>query len=438
MLLVTGDIPRLNARRYPGKTALVFEGRRTSFLELNRQVNRLANGLLSLGIKKGDKVAVIDGNSDRYVVIYLALAKTGALMVPLNFRYAPAEVSYVVQDCEAVAFIVGEDYVGLVNSVKAEFPRVRYYLLNGPDPPEGYESIDRIMEGAAEEEPPVELDEDDEFFIGYTSGTTGKPKGSVLTHRQRLYNSYGMIFEFDVDEDDVTLNVCPLFHALALHTTMQSFMIVGATNVIVRGFDAKAVYETIERERVTHMSGVPTMFTFLLNFPERDKYDVSSFKKCWYGGSIMPVEVLKQAIDYFEADFWQLYGLTEVGIVSVQKPKDQLRKAGVTGRELCHAEVRVVNEEGRDVRPDGKEVGEIIGRGKHLNMNGYYKAPQLDEEVMREGWFYTGDLAVMDEEGFFTIVDRKKDMIISGGENIYPREIEEVLYTHPGILEAAV
>lgn len=283
----------------------------------------------------------------------------------------------------------------------------------------------------------MNIQEYDESTIIYTAGTTGKPKGTLFTHHNNLMTAISVLIQADTKEYGRILHVAPLFHSAQLHLFLLSGTYLGATHVVLKPFDSKEVLETIERERITIFFGVPVMFSLMMSLPDFDRYDISSLRVCMYGAAPMAPETVKQAIKKFKTDqFYNLCGFTEAGPGGViLQPKDQIRKAGAAGKAPINMEARIIDERGNDV-PVGI-VGEFVVRSES-GMKCYYKDPEATKEAMRDGWLHSGDLGLMDDEGFITLVDRKKDMILTGGENVYSREVEEVLSTHPKILEVAV
>jgi len=432
-----GGMLARNARRHPEKEALVYGDRRYNYRQLNESVNCLANALVGLGVQKGEKVAFMMQNSDRYVITFMAVMKLGAVAVPVNFRLAAPEVEYIVNHSDSVVFIYDPEYGELVASVKEKLPRVRYLILAGAgEQPGDVLGWDRLVAVASPTEPGV-VDEADDCEILYTSGTTGRPKGALFDHHRILHVALTMVVHLGVNPGDRLLHVAPLFHSAQLNLFMVSGMYAGATHVVMRAFDPRAVLETLQRERITLFFGVPTMYNFMLQVPDFDSYDISSVTRFGYGAAPMPTELVRRALAKFPTNrFYNLCGLTEGGPSGVLlEPEDQLRKPGAGGKAIIGSEARVVDEAGQDVLPG--HVGEFILRGETV-MKCYYKNPDATAETLREGWLHTGDLATIDEEGYISLVDRKKDMIITGGENVYSTEVEQVLHQHPGVLEAAV
>ncbi len=441
-MIVLGDIPRKHARLDPQRECLVCEQTRLTWKDLNDRVNRLANGLARLGVSKEAKVAVLSLNCHKYIEIYYATAKLGAVAVPLNFRLSPDELVYVIDHSDSEILMVGQELMPVVKQIipKLKGIRERISLHHGE---EGWTDYEKLLESSSPEEPEVEVDEDDLCQLQYTGGTTGLPKGVMLTHRNYLTAAIGMGLANLFDPNDATLQVLPIFHTAWWPILVHHC--AGAKGVIVKRFDFNEILSLAERERVTHINMVPVLFSWLLDFPDLDKYDLSSIKYFTYAGAPMPAELMKRCIAKFGPIFQQGYGLTEAApLATILKEEDQCRLEGPpeltrrissAGRESLVTEVRVVDENDKEVEVG--QVGEIVVRGKNI-MKGYWKDPDLTAETMRGGWLHTGDLATVDEYGYIYIVDRKHDMIITGGENVYPYEVEKVLYEHPAVLEAAV
>jgi fatty-acyl-CoA synthase len=432
-----GDIIGLNARRYPDKTALVMENEFLSFHQLNQQTNQLAHGLLSLGVKPGDKVAIFAENCLEWVIVNLAIVKCGGVAVPLNFRYKKDELIYAINNSETSVLFFGAEFFSIIEEAKDEFASMVKLVAMYGETLESKLSLKSLMDGRSTSEPAVRVDPTWPAAIMYTSGTTGSPKG-VLTSHSGFFGIYiGLIVEGDVHHDDVTMVSLPLFHGGGMHSLVLPQLLMGSTSVIMgRGFDPDKVLDTVTRYGVTLTMWVPTQLAMLVNYPGLAKHDVTTLKKIWYGSSPITPTVLESSRDFFKVGFYQFYGQTETGMVSVLRPEDHLERSQCTGREMFNANLRVVNEDGRDIQVD--EVGEIICAQAAHGMIGYYKMEEATKETIRDGWIYTGDLARAEGNGYFNIADRATDMIISGAENIYPKEIENVISSHDGILEVAV
>jgi acyl-CoA synthetase (AMP-forming)/AMP-acid ligase II len=441
--LVLGELIARNARKFPDRGAIVHGDTRLTYREFNARINRLAHALLDIGIKRGEKVAMLLFNCNQYLEAYFALGKIGAIGVPLNFRLHPEEIAYIVNDSDSVAFILGEAFVDMVRGIQKDLPQVRRYISVTEKPVEGMLHFESLLQKYPDDEPLVLVEEDDPVFIMYTAGTTGRPKGAVLTHKGQaliwILASVQTTAETHVGDfsDWRNFAVPPIFHIASFGNCLAYFLL-GATVILpVEVFNPVEVLQTIERERCDGMLLIPAMANFVVQLPNLSQYDTSSLKIWFSGGSILPTEVRSRIMKAFpEVKVFDCFGQTESNaLVSILMPSEAERKVASVGKGLPFIEIRVVDDEDRDV-PVG-EVGEAVYRGATI-MKEYYKNPEATAKAFRNGWFHSGDLVRQDEEGFLYVVDRKIDMIVSGGENIYPAEVEEVLYKHPKILEAAV
>lgn len=434
---VLGDIPRLNSKRYPYKKALVMGDDFITFRQLNDSACRLAAGLLALEIEAGDKIAIMAQNCLEYPIIVYAVAKCGAVLVPINFRYEEKELVYVVNNSNPKVFFYGPEFSGLIEQAKDKFSgSVKTVSISEPIQSESFD-MELLMSNREALEPAVNVDPDSAAMIMYTSGTTGFPKGVIYSHAAYMAVYNGLVIEGDLNHHDIAMVALPLFHNGGLNALLQPTLLMGATALIMaKGFDPPGILAAIGRYGVTLTLWVPTMMAMLVNHPGASDYNLSTLKKIWYGSSPISPTVLKASRELFQANFYQWYGQTETGMNSVLKPEDHLERSQCTGREMYNAEVRIVDEDGIDT-PAG-EIGEIICAQKPLGMIGYLNLEEETHEVLRNGWIYTGDLARVEGEGYFTVIDRLKDMIISGAENIYPKEIEDLISSHPQVLEAAV
>lgn len=437
MLLNIGGFLNRSTELYPNKTSIVYENQRISFRELNGQSNRIGNALLSWGVRKGEKIGLLFYNSPEFVEIFLGAAKTGVISVPLNFRLVGRELDYIINNSDIRVLFFGEDFIEKILGIRQSLKKVEHYILLGQSTPTSIQSFRTFVDGVTDKEPGVLIDEEDVATIVYTSGTTGRPKGAVLTHKNIIWSAVAYIIDKDLKTSDVALVVSPLFHVGGLNNLLTNIFL-GSTVVLNRQFNPVRVMETIEKERITIIPTMaPTMYNILLQQTDSMHYDISSIRAVMSGAATIPVEI-KQGIQklFPKAKIQDTYGLTETTAGATTLKSDYfISKASSVGKPLFSVKVRLVNEKGEDVQPG--EVGEIILSGP-IVMKEYYNDPEATKDVIKDGWLYSGDLGKLDEDGFIYVVDRKKDMIISGGENIYPREIEEVLYTHPKILEAAV
>ena len=428
--------------RYPDRTAVVFHDQRLSFDELNVRSNKLGNALLSLGLKKGQKVAVLMNNCLELVESLSGIPKIGLAIVPLNARQSGPEQAYILNDSEADALIVGENLFPVIEPVLPAIPRLHQIIVAGGG--KGGLDYHDLVDQQSGTLPEIEVKEDDIDRIHYTSGTTGRPKGVVGTYRityDRLVNTL-LNLDQPILPTDVNLNIGPLTHAAGL--MLSTYSIRGASNVILDKFDIELVFQTIEKEKVTAVLFIPTMMNMMLVHPKLRAYDLSSLKRIWYGTAPMAPEKLKEAIQIFGNIFRQNYGLTEAPQpITYLGPEDHIiegtekerRRLASAGKPALGVAVKIVKDDGLPIKPG--EIGEITIQTNQL-MKEYWKNPGATAEAFRGGWFHTGDMATLDEDGFIYIMDRKHDMIISGGFNIYPREVEDAIMTHPQVAEAAV
>lgn len=437
-----------SARKYPNKDAFIFMDKRLTFAQINGAANQIANSIQKLGIKKGDRVALSCLNLPYFPMVYFGILKAGAIVVPLSVLLKHDEIEYHLQNSGAKAYfcfegtpdlpMAKEGYEGFCNTDCCEQFIVISPQMSDPSPIDGVKTLGMLMK----DEPPVfstvVTKSDDTALIIYTSGTTGKPKGAELSHSNLLLNAMLSVKILSLEKEDTQLIVLPLFHIFAMTVLMNAGLYVGATSVLLPRFDASQVFGLMQKHQVNIFAGVPTMYWGLLNF-EGEQFDLKgiakNLKTCVSGGAALPVNVLENFKKKFNVDILEGYGMSEGSPVVTFNQKEFGTKAGSVGVPIWGVEVKIVDEEGKEL-PVG-EKGELIYRG-HNVMKGYYNNLEASEKTIQDGWLYSGDVAIKDEDGFFFIVDRTKDMIIRKGLNVYPREIEEVMMKHEAVSMVAV
>jgi len=437
--LLVGDILRITAAKYPRKVGLIFQDKQYTWQEVNARANSLAHALLGLGLEKQDKVAILSPNCNQYIEFYFATAKAGLVGVPLNTWFKGKELSYLIDNSGANTLVVHRDYIDVAKSL--DVSGIKNYIGLGDGHPYPYD-LETLMRENPADEPEVEIDENDLFVLGYTSGTTGVPKGAMITHKNACTGIILRAFEWRVQPDSVYLLHAPMFFAAGGGARLNT--VLRGCRTIIMTYNAEEILRTIEKEKVTHMSYSPTAIKRIVDHPDVNKYDLSSVRFIGLTGaphSVAEITKIEQVFGHVWCSAWGLSESVNMGTtlqpeeVEIEGPL--ARRVGSIGKADMGIHLRVVDENGRDVAYDAKQTGEIIIRGDAIT-EGYFGMPEETAETIKDGWFYTGDMATVDEDGYLYIVDRKKDMIISGGINIYPREIEEVIYTHPAVSHCAV
>ena len=439
------DVLSHAVKLYPDKVAIIDADTCLTYRQAAERVHRLAAGLLGLGLKPGDHIAILANNSHRYWETYFVADIAGMPLAPLNIRLAAHELEFILNDGEIKALLLGEEYLSLYNDFKDKVPGLQQVILMNDDTREGFVGYEQLLAANAPLAGSVrEWHEDEMLNLCYTGGTTGLPKGVMLSQRNVISNAEHAMLTMGFKEDDIWLHVAPMFH-LADAWACYSFTMVGGTHVFVPNFAPQLVLEAIEKHQVTVTILVPTMINIMVNFPGLSAYDTSTVRLIMFGASPMPVDRLIAATKAFGPKFVQAYGMTETApLLTAMQPswtkfdgsEADNRRIASCGREIAGVEVRIVNEvTGEDIKPG--EFGEIIARGPNV-MLGYWHREKETAEALRDGYMHTGDVATIDDQNFIYIVDRAKDMIISGGENIYTTEVENALYEHPAVLEAAV
>jgi fatty-acyl-CoA synthase len=443
--LLVSDFLRRAAKLYPNKTAVVDGYRRITYREFEERVHRFAHALLRLGVGEGDRVCILSPNSHFFLESYYAVPQIGAILVPLNYRLVAADHQYIINHSGVKAVIADHEYTGVVDEIRPALATVEHFIVaqdEGPAP-DGWASWEALIsEEPSTPTPSIEQDENDVVSINYTSGTTARPKGVMITHRNAYINAYNFIAHLAVRHDDVELWTLPMFHA---NGWGGPFAItgMGATHVVLRAVAGADIYRLIEQEGVTFGCMAPAVLATVLNYEDKDKHSIATRPRFVIAGAPPPAAFIQRLEQELGWTFMQIYGLTETSpILTVSTPDfhtaaDDFPRRARAGVEAIGVDIQVLDDSGKPVPQDGTSIGEVCARS-NVVLKGYWQQPDETDAAIYDGYFHSGDLAVWDEFGNIHIVDRKKDVIISGGENISSPEIEDALYKHPAVLECAV
>jgi len=436
---------------YSDKEAIICPEGRFTYREFKQHIDLLASALHEAGISKGDKVAVLHSNCHIFLEIYYAAAQIGAVLVPLNTRLSPRELTFMINDSQSRMLVSQYQFWNKVSEMRGGVQGIEQIIWSrAPSdfcPGDAEVTYQVFLESARlpryEEE---DIDLDDIAQIYYTSGSTGRAKGVIMTHKNMTAHALGTIAEYQISDEDIWIHAAPLFHITdACNTWAMTW--AGGKHILIDRFDPVRVLDVIEREKVTIVKLVPTMWNMLLSDPRVHQHDYSHLRLVMSGGAPIAPELIRKIVTHFKCEYIQNYGMTEsTHFLTISRLKENLKKLpqeeqleyrAKTGRPFIGVKIRVVDEHDHDVNPDGKQVGEIIVKGDIITP-GYWRLPEENARAFKDGWLYTGDLATIDAEGYINIVDRKKDMIVTGGENVFSIEVEKVLYLHPDIIEASV
>lgn len=438
---VTADMIRRSAYHFPNKIALVFKGMDLTYTELEHQCNQTANALSDLGVKKYDRVAILAHNTHHHVLTWMGCAKIGAIYLAVNYLLKDDDIAYCINHSESTVFIVEDALYNQVKTVLDKLPTVKTLIWSdqgeGQESPDGFLNFDEWYKAQDDTEPDVNLRIEDPAQMTYTSGTESLPKGVIISNQALIAQYMGCIIDGDYKATDININALPIYHCAQRDVFMNPIFWIGGTNILMAP-DIPKILENIAIHRATTFFAPPTVWIGMLRHPDFKRHDLSSLVKCYYGASIMPKEILREMLESFPgAGIYNYYGQTELAPYhTILKAKDALNKIGSAGMGGLHMETRIEDVDGREIiRKD--IAGEICGRGPHV-MTMYFKEPDKTEAAMHGGWFHSGDLGVLDQERYITVVDRKKDMIKTGGENVASREVEEAIYLHPDVEEVAV
>ena len=430
------ELAEQNIETHGEYVTLIFEDREYTNVQMHEQSRRLASGLKNLGIKPGDRVMVLMPNRPEVLISYPAVWRIGAVVMPLIFLLESHEITYVAGDSEAVAIVTSPEFLPKIEEARETVPSLKHVIVIGDEDQPGTVSLGRLVEDSEPADRIHPTDDDDMAVLLYTSGTTGRPKGVMLTHKNLHAQALmGQKTLPETDDLQTALSVLPLSHSYGLGVAVGGYISRSkGKSVLLSWFDLEAVFGSIEKYRVDNMAGVPTMFIYMLNYPEADKYDVSSMKYWLVGAAPMPAQRLQEFEEKFSGTMYVAYGLTEASPGVTAQRKAIPRKPGSVGRAFVGVDVKIFDENDKELPPG--TVGEVVARGDNI-MKGYYKMPEETERTLHGGWLHTGDMGYLDEDGDLYLVERKRDLIIRGGFNIFPKDIEDVLYKHPAISEAA-
>jgi len=436
-----GDLLRRTALRYPGKLAVVDGDRRVTYAEFDAAANRAAHALTARGVGKGDRIALLSHNCWQYTVLVFATAKLGVVLVPVNFMLGAEEIAFILRHSGAKGLITEDGLAGVAEqalaSAEVADPVRGWIASSGAAPQDGWDDVDGWIDSGEDSDPAVAVGDDDPLRLMYTSGTESRPKGVLLSSRSLVSQYVSCVIDGGMATDDVEVHALPMYHCAQLDCFFSVDVYLGATSIILPAPDPAALLATIEREGVTKLFCPPTVWISLLRHPDFETRDLSCLRKAYYGASAMPVEVLRELGERLpDVEFWNFYGQTEMApLATILRPHEQLTHAGSAGRASINVETRCVDDDDNPV-PAG-EIGEIVHRSPHAAL-GYYLDEEKTAAAFRGGWFHSGDLGVMTEDGYLSVVDRKKDMIKTGGENVASREVEETIYQLDGVAEVAV
>ncbi len=436
-----GDLLHRSAARYPGKLAVVAGDLRVTYAEFNAAVSRTAHALAGRGLTKGDRLALLSHNCWQFVLLVFAAARIGVVLVPINFMLGPEEIAFILRHSGASGMVAEDGLAAFAQEALAAAGAkdgVRGWIgLHGASPAAGWEDVDGWWQSGDGTAPDVGIADDDPLRLMYTSGTESRPKGVMLSSRSLISQYVSCVVDGGMSADDVEVHALPMYHCAQLDCFFCVDVYLGATSIILPGPDPAALLATIAAEKVTKLFCPPTVWISLLRHPDFATTDLSSLRKGYYGASPMPAEILRELQRRLpDVQLWNFYGQTEMApVATILGPSEQLERAGSAGRAALNVETMVIGDDGHPVRPG--QVGEIVHRSPHAAL-GYFNDEDKTAEAFRGGWFHSGDLGVMTEDGYLSIVDRKKDMIKTGGENVASREVEEAIYELDGVAEVAV
>jgi len=431
-----GEMLDNTVKAFADRRAVIFEDAVLTYAEFQRKVNRLANGLRKLGVQKGDRVMVQMANGPEIVISHYAIIKAGAVVVPLNVMYVAHEISYIGGDTGAETIILHNRFLALIQKMRSDLPQLKHIVVVGDEIPDAVIRFEDLIAASSESPEPCDADFNDIVSIIYTSGTTGRPKGATQTHRSILTAVSATCDCNKFSHEDRLLCALPLFNNFAINVVMMSAFYKGATLIVVDRFEAAKVLQNMSDHKATYFAGTPTMYVYLLEAHDPARHDVASMRVVNCGGAHCPSKVIADVENTFGVTFMDGYGQTEACGFTTLNPVVGIRKPDSVGVPIADVWLKIVDDHLVELPPG--EVGEIALKGGVFSIHCYWKRPEINQATYRDGWFLSGDLGYVDPDGYLYVVDRKQDLIITGGQNIYPVEVEEVLYTHPAVALAAV
>lgn len=431
--MLTGDMLRRSAERFPQKPAILWEDSSLTYQALDEAANRLANALIAHGFARNAKVGILSRNRTEYGVSFFGVARSGAVLVNISVLYAPDELIYVLDKADIELLVYEDLFADKVQAVRDRLPKLQQTLRIASD---GSDEFKAFYASSPATPPAIEIHQDDPFCMTYTGGTTGRPKGVLVSHRNRAVTAHTVMVEEAIDERDVVGIATPMFHVAALNIMFQPAILAGATTTLLSKWDTNDFGEMVQRTGMTAAFMVPTQVSMVVSDPQFDATKFASWRKLSFAGAPMPDWVQQKMIKVLpDVKMTQIYGQSEMGVLTSLRHWYLPEKLGSVGRQAYNVDVAVIDQDGRPVAPG--EIGEIVSRGDNVMLE-YYAEPEQTAAFWRHGWAHTDDVGTIDEDGFITLIDRSKDMIISGGENVYPKEIENAIYDHEAIAECAV
>lgn len=433
-----GDLLTRTVARYPDKLAFTYKDRKLTYEALDNLVNQTAHGLIKRGVKKGDRLALLSKNNLDFIIVMFATARMGAVFIPINYMLTKSDIAYILKHAEVTGVFAEQTYIDTLEDAAKGLPINHRFVLEAEDTTGvKWNPLKNIQHNQPIHPIETNLHDDDLAHVLYTSGTESAPKGVMLSHKSIIQEYVSCIIDGNMSAEDVLVHALPFYHSAQLHVFLGPSIYLGASGIILDEASPAKIMETIESFEASQLFAPPTVWIAMLRDPSFDQFNLDSLEKCYYGAAIMPKKILVELTERLpNARFWNFYGQTEVApLATALQPEDQLRKLGSAGRPTLHVETKIVDDNNVEV-PRG-DIGEIVHRTPHA-MLGYLNDPEKTAEAFENGWFHSGDLGTMDDEGYITIVDRKKDIINTGGVNVSSREIEEVIYQMTEVSEVAV